>query len=167
MLPRPQQRAKPAPEKPAPAKAAPTKPAPPEARATPPSTGEVVTEGSTRTDTRVRGQGFGLSSAGGAAGAPVQLDVSDFCCPEYLEQMVARIQGNWQQNLGVTGTTVMMFTVARDGSMQAIQVERGSGAIVLDTAAERAVRLTAKLPPLPAQFPNASLTVHLRFDAQR
>jgi periplasmic protein TonB len=143
------------------------KPAPPEAKPAPPSTGEVVTEGNTRTDTRVRGQGFGLSSAGGAAGGPVQLDVSDFCCPEYLEQMVTRIQGNWQQNLGVAGTTVVMFVIARDGSLQAIRVERSSGAIVLDAAAERAVRLTARLGALPAQFPNSSLTVHLRFDAQR
>ena len=143
------------------------KPAPPEARPAPPTTGEVVTPGNTRTETRARGQGFGLSSAGGAAGGPVQLDVTDFCCPEYLEQMVARIQGNWQQNLGVAGTTVIMFTVARDGTMQAIRIEHSSGAIVLDAAAERAVRLTARLGALPPQFPNPSLTVHLRFDAQR
>jgi len=51
--------------------------------------------------------------------------------------------------------------------MQNIRVERGSGAIVLDAAAERAVRLTARLTALPPQFPNPSLTVHLRFDAQR
>ena len=157
VLPRPRPQAKPERQ---------PKPAPQEARATPPSTGEVVTQGNTRTETRVRGQGFGLSSAGGAAGGPVQLDVSNFCCPEYLEQMVARIQANWQQNLGVAGTTVVLFTVARDGTMQAIGVERSSGAIVLDTAAERAVRLTARLAPLPGQYPNPTLTVHLRFDAQ-
>jgi protein TonB len=136
----------------------------PEARGTTPTTGEQVVNGSTRTDTRVRGQGFGLSSAGGGAGGPVQLDVSNFCCPEYLEQMVSRIQGNWQQNLGVPGTTVMKFTVMRDGTLQAVQVERTSGVIVLDSAADRAVRLTARLAPLPAQFPNPSLTVHMRFE---
>ena len=157
--PRPAPREKPIPEKP--------KPAPAESRVAPPSTGEVITPGSTRTETRVRGQGFGLSSAGGAGGGPVQLDVTDFCCPEYLEQLVTRIQSNWQQNLGVAGTTIVLFTIMRDGMMQSIRVERSSGAIVLDAAAERAVRLTARLAPLPPQFPNASLTVHLRFDAQR
>ena len=136
----------------------------PEARGSTPSTGEQIVSGNTRTDTRVRGQGFGLSSAGGSAGGPVQLDVSNFCCPDYLEQMIGRIQSNWQQNLGVVGTTVMKFTVMRDGTVQAVQVERASGVILLDSAADRAVRLTAKLAPLPAQFPNSSLTVHMRFE---
>ena len=40
--------------------------APPDATAKTANTGEVPREGSTRVDTRVRGQGFGLSSAGGS-----------------------------------------------------------------------------------------------------
>lgn len=136
----------------------------PEARRDVPVTGAEPAVGSTRTDTRVRGQGFGLSSAGGAAGGPVQLDVANFCCPDYLEQMLARIRGNWQQNVGAAGMTVMKFTVLRDGTLQAVQVERSSGLIALDSSADRAIRLTARLAPLPAQFPNPSLTVHMRFE---
>ena len=94
--------------------------------------------GVTRTETGARGQGFGLS-AGGGGGSGVQLDVANFCCPEYIEQMVTLIQRNWQQNQGVRGNTVMKFTISRGGSIQGVQVERPSGFLALDLAAERAL----------------------------
>jgi TonB family protein len=141
------------------------KQAPPDATAKTVNTGEVPREGSTRVDTRVRGQGFGLSSAGGT-GAAVTLDVSDFCCNEYLDQMVIAIRRNWDQNQGLVGSTTMMFTIARNGTLQAVQVEKSSGFVALDSAAMRALQLT-RVPPLPAAFENPTLTVHLRFDFQR
>jgi len=58
------------------------------------------------------------------------------------------------------------FTIARDGTIQAGLVERPSGFLALDNSALRAVQVT-RLPPLPAAFPNSSLTVHMRFDYQR
>jgi TonB family protein len=140
--------------------------APPEAAAKRANTGPQPTEGNARAETPVvRGQGFGLSSAGGAGG-PVQLDVSDFCCPEYLAQLVTSIQRSWDQNQGVVGSTTVKFTIARDGTIQAGLVERPSGFLALDNSALRAVQVT-RLPPLPAAFPNSSLTVHMRFDYQR
>jgi TonB family protein len=141
------------------------KQAPPDATAKTANTGEVPREGSTRTDTRVRGQGFGLSSAGGS-GAAVTVDVSDFCCNEYLDQMVIAIRRNWDQNQGIVGSTTMVFTISRNGAIQTPQVEKSSGFVVLDTAAMRALQLS-RLPPLPPAFENPTLTVHLRFDFQR
>jgi TonB family protein len=136
--------------------------APRDATSRTPTTGAEPAEGNARADTRVRGQGFGLSSGGGAGG-PVQLDV-DFCCPEYIAQMTDLIYRNWQQNPGFSGVTLMKFVITRDGTLQGIQIEKPSGFVVLDNAADRAVRLTARLPPLPARFPNPTLTVHLQFD---
>jgi TonB family protein len=121
--------------------------------------------GVTRTETGARGQGFGLTT-GGAGGSGVQLDVTNFCCPEYIEQMVTLIQRNWQQNQGVRGSTLMKFTINRSGSIQGVMVERPSGFVALDLAAERAL-LTTRLPELPVQFPNPTLTVHVTFDYQR
>jgi TonB family protein len=121
--------------------------------------------GVTRTETGARGQGFGLTT-GGAGGSGVQLDVTNFCCPEYIEQMVTLIQRNWQQNQGVRGSTGMKFTIARNGSIQGVMVERPSGFLALDLAAERAL-LSTRLPELPFQFPNPTLTVHVTFDYQR
>jgi len=141
--------------------------APPEATAKNVSTDEVPREGTTKVDTRVRGQGFGLSSAGSnSPGSSVTLDVSDFCCNEYIEQMVTMIRRSWDQNQGVVGSTTMKFTILRNGTIQSPQVERSSGFAALDNSSMRALQL-ARLAPLPAAFENPTLTVHLRFDYTR
>ena len=144
------------------------KQAPPDATAKNVNTTEAPREGSTRVDTpRVRGTGFGLSSAGSNSSASsVTLDVSDFCCNEYIDQMVTMIRRSWDQNLGVVGSTTMQFTIQRNGTIVSPQVERSSGFAVLDNSAMRALQLT-RLPPLPAAFENPTLTVHLRFDYTR
>jgi outer membrane biosynthesis protein TonB len=132
--------------------------APPESTAKRANTGPQPTDGNARADTGVvRGQGFGLSSAGGGGG-PVQLDVTDFCCPDYLAQLVTLIQQSWDQNQGVVGSTTVKITMP--------QVEVPSGFLALDNSAMRAVQ-TARLPPLPVAFQNPTLTVHMRFDYQR
>lgn len=134
--------------------------------AAPASAPSVPDPGSAPVNTGARGQGFGLSGGGGS-GRGVQLDVGNFCCPEYLEQMVTIIQRNWQQGHGVVGATVMRFTIARDGTLGAIAVEQSSRFVALDNAADRALRLTQRIPPLPAAFPNPTLTVHMTFDYHR
>lgn len=152
-----------------------TKPLPP--RPAPPSpaqaasgrtltAGEEVRQGSARADTGARGQGFGLTGGGGS-GTGAYLDVGDFCCPEYLETVMQIIQRNWSSKQNVTGQTLVKFTVARNGQISAVQVEKPSGFAALDMAAQRALLLTDKVLPLPPAFPNPDLTVHLRFDYQR
>jgi TonB family protein len=140
--------------------------APPEANARRENTGPRPTDGNARAETPViRGQGFGLSSAGGGGG-PVQVDAVNFCCPDYLAQLVSVIQRTWDNNQGVVGSTTVKFTIARDGTILMPQVEVPSGFIALDNSALRAVQIT-RLPPLPAAFQNPTLTVHMRFDYQR
>jgi TonB family protein len=136
-----------------------TRPRPRPAEKEPPRTGV------TRTETGARGQGFGLST-GGAGGSGVQLDVANFCCPEYLAQMIALVQQNWQQNQGVTGSTLMKFMITRTGSIRDVMVEQPSGFVALDLAAQQAL-LRTRLPELPPQFPNPTLTVHMKFEYQR
>jgi TonB family protein len=141
-----------------------TREAPKEATARTPSTGQPQ-EGSTRVDTGAKGQGFGLTSGGGA-GTSVQLDVANFCCPEYLSQMVTLIQRNWQSNQGIAGSVIMKFTITRAGTIENVQVERSSGFLAHELTAQRALLLT-RLPELPIQFPNPSLTIHMTFEYQR
>jgi hypothetical protein len=121
--------------------------------------------GSTIADTGLRGQGFGLATGGGQ-GTGSRLDVGDFCCPEYIATMVARIRANWNERAESAGQTMMVFTIQRDGTLTDIAVERPSRATVHDLNARRALALT-KLPPLPAAFPNPTLTVHLNFEYKR
>ena len=139
--------------------------APPEASGRTPTTGPEPQEGPARAETNARGQGFGLATGGGG-GTGVQLDVANFCCPEYLEQMITLVQRNWNSKHGVAGRTTMKFTITRAGAIQDVQVERPSGLYALDLAAQRALLLT-RLPELPPQYPNATLGIHMHFDYSR
>jgi TonB family protein len=141
-----------------------TREAPKEATARTPATGEPQ-EGSTRVNTGARGQGFGLTSGGGG-GTGVTVDTANFCCPEYLSQMVTLIQRNWQSNQGVAGKLVMKFTISRAGTIENVQVEQSSGFLAHELAAQRALLLT-RLPELPIQYPNQTLGVHMIFEYQR
>jgi len=140
-----------------------------EATAKTPSTGPTPQEGSTKAETQVRGQGFGLSSAGGAGGGAVTLDVTDFCCMDYVADFVRRIEIQWLpgSKQGIPGITMMKFTIARDGRITDVQVEKSSGFEALDFQARRALINTAKLEPLPPKYTNPTLTVHLEFIYQR
>ena len=128
--------------------------------------GEQVQAGSALADTGVRGLGFGLSTGGGG-GSGGYLDVGSFCCPEYLTTMLDLIRRNWNARQQVTGEAMVKFTIERDGRVVGIDVEQTSGYVALDLAAQRALALTAQLPPLPSAFPEDSLTVHLHFQYQR
>jgi TonB family protein len=153
----PTEAARPAPPRPRPARA------PDEAPARRPNAGREVVEGNARAETTVdRGVGFGLSSGGGGDGATTT-DVANFCCPEYLALLQTVIKRGWDQNAGASGSTTIRFTISRDGSIRAPEVEVSSGLYALDNNARRAVQ-TAQLPPLPNEFTNPTLTIHLRFE---
>src|ERR1700741_4263123 len=81
-----------------------TPPAPKKATARTPAVGQPQ-EGSTRVDTGARGQGFGLTSSGGG-GTGVTVDTANFCCPEYLSQMVTLIQRNWDSKQPAAGSVI-------------------------------------------------------------
>ena len=139
--------------------------APDEAKGRTPTRGAEPSQGSSLAETGVRGQGFGLSTGGGP-GSGSRLDVADFCCPDYVVLMVERIRSNWVQRVETSGVTVIYFTIQRDGRLTNAQIERSSGAFILDNNALRAVSRT-QLPPLPAAFPNPTLPVHLTFEYTR
>jgi TonB family protein len=137
----------------------------PDPRSRTPTKGQEIEKGSTVADTGGRGQGFGLSSGGGGTGS--YLDTANFCCPDYVATMVDLIRRNWDEKQQVPGTALVKFTIQRDGTLTAVQVEKSSGYAALDLYANRAVIITKKLPPLPAAFTEPTLTVHLTFEYLR
>jgi protein TonB len=142
------------------------KQAPDEARGRTPTKGKEPAFGSAIAETGVRGQGFGLSTGGGA-GSGSSLEISgDFCCPEYIAIMQTRIRSAWNQNQGARGTSLIRFTINRDGSISNPTIFQPSGNVTLDNAALRAVLATRTLPPLPEAFPNPTLTMRLSFQYQ-
>jgi len=140
------------------------KQAPDEARGRTPTKGKEPAFGSAIADTGVRGQGFGLSTGGGA-GTGSSLEITgDFCCPEYLAIMITRIRAAWNQNQGgAHGTSLIRFTIQRDGTITTPTIFQQSGTTTLDTAALRAVLATRTLPPLPDAYSNPTLTMRLSF----
>ena len=130
-----------------------------------PTKGAEVRPGSSVVETGARGQGFGLASGGFGSGS--YLDVANFCCPEYLTTMLDLIRRNWDQRQQAAGTTVIKYTIQRNGAITDVLVEKSSGYPALDFMAQRAMLVTRQLPPLPAAFTETSLTVHLVFEYQR
>jgi len=111
--------------------------------------------------TGASGRAFEVASSG------AQIDAADFCCPEYLAQMVSRIRTNWVQQRGVAGTNVVKFTIQRDGRIVDVLLEKSSGVENLDELSRRALLTTKTVSSLPAGFPKPTLTVHLTFAYQR
>jgi TonB family protein len=138
--------------------------APDDARGSTPTRGPRERLGSTIAETGGQGVSLGLSTGGGGTGGEINL--GDFCCPEYLSTMLQLIQRNWNEKQQVAGTTTMRFTIRRDGTVADIEVARSSGYTALDLAAHRALGLT-RLPPLPAAYTNPQLTISLHFQYQR
>ncbi len=137
-------------------------PAPPVSRETVPFGAQA-----TANDNPARGMGFGGLSTGGMGGSGGYLEVSNFCCPEYLNAMLQVLQRNWKQTQGIDGLTQVKFVIQRDGRITGIDLEQSSGYAPLDLAAQRALFLTQRVQPLPAAFSDASLTIHLRFEYHR
>ena len=125
-----------------------------------PTKGAEVRQGSTVAETGGKGLGFGLSAGGGGVG--LQLDVANFCCPEYLATMLDLISRNWSSKQQATGTTGMRFVIQRDGRIADVSIAQSSGNPGLDYLSDRALKLT-KLPPLPAGYDQPALTVRLFF----
>ncbi len=158
-----------------PTKAPPKKTPPPPVKQAPrdatpratPSTGAEIQKGDANANTGSRNQTpFGGVSSGGGGIGP-RLDVLNFCCPQYLVTMQDRVLRNWESRQQSLGTTGVVFVVQRDGSVTDVAVEKTSGNAQLDFLATRALLLTRQLPPLPAEYPNQTLRVHLTFEYQR
>ncbi|HUQ87937.1 MAG TPA: TonB family protein [Vicinamibacterales bacterium] len=129
-----------------------------------PTVGKEIQQGTSIAKSNATGMGFGLSSGGGGSGG--HLEVSDFCCPEYLATMSAAIKSNWSSQQGAPGRVHLRFVIQKDGRISDITVEQSSRVEVLDLYARRALILT-KLPPLPPGYTEPALAVHLFFDYQR
>lgn len=156
-----------APTKAPPKKATPPTETAPAARAATrtPATGAAITKGVALAETGTTGQGTGLTFGGGSGGASATLD-SDFCCREYIEEMLRRIRANWKNVQPESGTTVIRFEIRRDGTITAPEVERSSGSTMLDLASRSAFS-GLRLLPLPDQYKEDKLTIHLTFPYQR
>jgi TonB family protein len=141
----------------------PVRQAPEESTARTPTTGAQVKPGQGRTETGSSSTEAGLSTGGGG-GTGGQINLGDFCDPQYLGQMINLIHRNWNPRQQVAGKPVVRFVIQRDGTLTEISLRQPSGYPILDLTATRAVTLTRAIPPLPACYPNPTFVVNLTFE---
>jgi TonB family protein len=135
-----------------------------------PTSGPEVKAGDARVDTGGAPSQFGgltRPSGGGVASGSPFTDYADFCCPAYLNQMADLIKRSWNQNQGASGQVQVKFTIRRDGTIENVQIEKPSNISLLDLESQRAILKTRALPPLPREFTENTLTVHLIFEYHR
>lgn len=132
-----------------------------------PTTGAEIKSGAARVDTGGAPIPFGGLTTGGGGTGGVQINVGDFCCPEYVVTMNQLIRKNWNESQGAAGLVTVKFVIRRDGMLTNVEVAKSSGNPILDLESRRAVLNTQRLPPLPPQFTPPTLTVHLIFEYKR
>lgn len=109
----------------------------------------------------------GSAGAAGSAlsfGADVAAFDSDFPFAYYVQQLVSLIGANWFRPDAPDGALcTVAFRIQRSGQVADVRVEAASGLSYYDRAAVRAVYAANPLPPLPNDYRNEQLGVHLRF----
>ena len=126
----------------------------------PPTTGAQVRQGTSLAETGSTTEGKGLT-VGGSGGSAATLEVKDFCCPEYIQTLLQRIENKWDKNVPGRGFTVLKFTVHRDGSISDISTDATTNDFFENQS--RSALMQARLPPLPPEFKDDHLVIHLRF----
>ncbi len=99
----------------------------------------------------------------------IKIETQKFPFAYYLNLIRYRVQENWdppfQANTKKESiSAVVGFKVLRDGRIADVVVENPSGIFLFDQAARRAVLTAGPLPPLPDEFTEEYLTVHMEFE---
>lgn len=84
----------------------------------------------------------------------------------YLNILLSKIGQNWNnpyRNKDVILKSIVYFEVDENGLISNIRIENDSGNEIYNESTIRAVALTKKLPPLPQEFSDDYLKVHLEF----
>jgi TonB family protein len=156
-------------------KAAITKPEPPPAGAKPQAgspTGSPQGTAAQGFGTGLRigtGDGTGGGGGFGPGGPGFGGGLGNFPYTYYLNIITEKVSANWFTALvdpGVSGQfqTVVYFRIQRDGQIAELKVEQPSGVTALDLSAMRAIRASAPFPPLPRDYEDNYLVIHLMFE---
>jgi len=111
------------------------------------------------------GGGFGPGGAGFGPGG----GLANFPYTYYLNIITDRVSSNWFSSLvdpGVSGSfqTILYFRIEKSGQIADVKIEQSSGMTPLDLSAVRAVKVSAPFPPLPREYEEAYLGIHLIFE---
>jgi TonB family protein len=116
--------------------------------------------------------GFGSGSGAGTGfQSPYssQIGLSSFPYTYYLQVIIDRVSSNWFTSLVDPGTkgnfrTTVYFRILGDGRISSLKIEESSGLRSLDLSALRAVQTSSPFPPLPKEYKEKYLGIHLIFE---
>ncbi len=103
----------------------------------------------------------------GDNGTPLVTDAANFPYPWYITQVRESLWNAWTEKMPSGGSLrcTVRFTITRNGSVRGVAVEKSSGNRLFDYAAETSVQGSAPFAPLPDDFYDDKLTVHVEFKA--
>ncbi|MBE0460788.1 MAG: TonB C-terminal domain-containing protein [Candidatus Aminicenantes bacterium] len=115
------------------------------------------------------GIGSGSGSGGFGSAYSSQIGLSNFPFTYYLQVIADKISSNWfksQLSSQVTEGlhTTVYFKIYSSGQISDIKIEESSGMRALDLSALRAIHSSVPFPPLPKEYEEEYLGIHLIFE---
>ena len=103
----------------------------------------------------------------GEGGTPLTTDSANFPYPWYITQVREALWNSWTERMPSAGSLrcTVRFAITRSGGVKSVSVEKSSGNRLFDNAAESSVQAAAPFQPLPDDFFEDRLTVHVEFKA--
>lgn len=115
-----------------------------------------------------RGGGYGNAgnpSPGNPNGRPGIDAVRQPNWGPYMRDLEQRIKRNWVPPKGDSSKRVIItFTIGRDGRLLSKSITKSSGVPLADSAAMKAIELTAPFRPLPPEYKGSSVPIEFTFD---
>jgi protein TonB len=98
----------------------------------------------------------------------VAVDNASFKYPYYFVQAFSKIQRNWSNPVAANQplSCIIYFKIIRSGTVLDPQIEKSSGVEAYDRACMRALQASSPLPPLPTDFSDDIIGIHLEFPYQ-
>lgn len=90
----------------------------------------------------------------------------DFPFQWYLDFIQSKISSCWNQpqmTIAKDYTTMISFTILKDGSVASLRTRRSSGIPIFDQSTLQAVKTAQPLPPIPAGYSHNQLVVNVEF----
>ncbi|HEY3296966.1 MAG TPA: TonB family protein [bacterium] len=83
----------------------------------------------------------------------------------YLAVIQTKISQNFRPPPGVRAQSLasMTFTIMKGGDISNVKLAQSSGNLLIDQAAERAIRAAGHFPPLPSQYDQGRLDIYFEF----
>jgi periplasmic protein TonB len=97
----------------------------------------------------------------------VTLNVSDFPFTWYMNVVMGKVTAGWSARALEGRQPVAVFEIGRNGQISNLSIEKSSGNPYYDQAALRAIIGANPFPPLPDEYKQPFLRVHLGFNFDR